>query len=62
MGSKTSLYHNKQSKDIGVRYPCNQCDFAATTLDTLKKHKESRHEGIRYPCDQCEYAATNCQI
>ena len=42
-----------------MRYPCDQCEYAATEIGSLKKHKESKHEGIRYPCDQCDYSATH---
>ena len=31
-----------------VRYPCNQCDYEATTEDTLKQHIGSFHEKVRY--------------
>jgi len=41
-----------------VRYPCPQCEHAATTASALKKHVEYKHEGVRYPCPNCEYAAT----
>ena len=41
-----------------MRYPCDQCEFAATTVRNLKVHIEKIHEGVRYPCDQCEYIAT----
>ena len=51
----------KVLKDIKrkvLRYPCNECNYAATTAGNLKQHKESKHEGIRYPCNECDYAAT----
>ena len=41
-----------------MRYPCDTCEFAATTANDLKQHLESKHDGSRYPCDKCEYAAT----
>ena len=47
----------KESKHEGIRYPCNQCEFASTKPGILKAHKKSKHEGIRYPCDECDYAA-----
>ena len=55
-GSRQALRHHKKSKHEGIRYPCDLCDYAATTLTNLKKHKKSKHEGIRYPCDQCDFA------
>ena len=51
------LKMHKESKHEGIRYPCDQCDYAASMAKDLKRHKESKHEGIRYPCDQCDYAA-----
>ena len=42
-----------------MRYPCDQCEYAAMTLRHLKQHKYSKHEGLRYPCKQCDFAATD---
>ena len=39
------------------RYPCSQCEHAATTARELKSHVESKHEGVRYPFPECKYAA-----
>ena len=41
-----------------IRYPCDNCEYAAIHTQDLKRHTESKHEGIRYPCDQCKYATT----
>ena len=41
-----------------MRYPCSQCEYAATTASNLKSHVDSIHEEVRYPCPQCEFAAT----
>ena len=57
-GSRTGLYLHKKSKHDGVRYPCDKCEYSATTLSDLKRHKKSKHDRVRYPCDQCEHAAT----
>ena len=46
----------------GIRYHCDQCDFAATIPGNLETPKESKHEGIRYPCNQYAYAATDQTI
>ena len=48
-----------QSKHEGVRYPCNQCEFTATSLSHLNRLKKVKHKGLRYECNQCEYAATS---
>ena len=41
-----------------VKYPCDQCEYAATQKTSLKRHIESVHCKITYPCDYCEYVAT----
>ena len=41
-----------------IRYPCSECEYAATRAGDLKRHKQSKHQGIRYPCRECEYVAT----
>jgi len=57
--NKTNLkQHRKVVKHIGMRYPCDQCEYLTTTASFLKSHKESKHIGIRYLCDKCEYSAT----
>ena len=40
-----------------MRYPCDQCKYAATTTTDLKRHKKYKHEGLGHPCDQCEHTA-----
>jgi hypothetical protein len=38
----------------GVRYPCSECNYAATTAWDLKKHVENKHIiGVKYPCTKC---------
>ena len=49
------------SKHGGVRYPCDKCEYAATTASALRSHIENKHEGVRYPCDKCVYAATTAR-
>ena len=45
-----------------MRYPCNQCEYAATAASRLKNHIESKHEGkVRYPCDQCDHTVTTAR-
>ena len=41
-----------------MRYPCFQCEHAATTAAFLKIHVENRHEGVIYACDVCDFVAT----
>ncbi len=47
-----------RSKHEGVQYPCNHCDYEATTQGDLKRHILAKHEGIKYPCNHCDYEAT----
>ena len=49
------MKQHKEGKHEGIRYPCDQCDYASTTTTHLERHKEYKHEGIRYPCDQCDF-------
>jgi hypothetical protein len=35
---KVSVIHD------GLRYPCDQCDYAATRRGDLKQHKESQYK------------------
>ena len=46
------------TKKIFMRSACDQCDYKATTVGTLKRHKGYKHEGVCYSCNQCEYKAT----
>ena len=41
-----------------MRYPCDKCEYTATSAGSLKCHIESKHEWMRYPCDKCEYTGT----
>ena len=49
---------------MGVRYPCNQCEYSAAQPGSLKTHIQSIHARVRFPCakeyqcDLCEYTAT----
>ncbi len=35
----------KRTKTHKVEFPCNKCDYVATTTYILKRHAESKHEG-----------------
>ena len=41
-----------------MRYPCDKCEYAATSESHLKRYIEIKPEGVSYPCDTFEYAAT----
>ena len=43
----------------GVKYPCDQCVYKATSKGDLRTHVKSIHEGVRYPCDHCDYKVTH---
>ena len=69
MGGKVSLCYdhcvkqfteqvNFQSVHEGIQYPCDLCNYQATTMGCLQKHIKSKHEGIKYPCDQCDQQFT----
>ena len=55
---KCSLLAHNKSKHVGVKYPCDQCDYKATRKHSLLTHIKSIHKGVKYPCDQCDYKAT----
>lgn len=40
------------------KYPCDQCDYEATVMGSLKSHVLAKHTSIRFDCDQCDYRAT----
>ena len=42
----------------GMKYPCVQYDYKATTKGYLDQHRRLVHERIKYPCGHCEYQAT----
>ena len=52
------ILRHTMNSNKGVKYPCDQCDYASTRLSDLKTHKESKNKRISYPWDQCEYAAS----
>ena len=52
LGKQTYVKKHIKYKHEGVRYPCDQCEFAAITADSLRRHIEIKHEGMGYPCDQ----------
>ena len=49
------LYHRKRKevKLKGIRYPCDQCDYAATRAIYLRMHKKRNHlKGMRHSWGQ----------
>ena len=55
---QSSLKTHIESVHVGMKYPCNQCNYKATTQSSLKTHILSVHDCVKYPCHQCEYKAT----
>ena len=49
----------KKRKLEWVRYPCDKCEYSATSQNNLREHIENKHEGVKYPCDICEFAASS---
>lgn len=48
---------------LGVKYPCDQCDYKAPLPHSLRQHIKTVHEGVKYPCDFCDFkAATNVNL
>ena len=42
---------------LGVKYPCDKCEYKATVPGILRTHIRSKHDGIKVPCAQCDYKA-----
>ena len=43
---------------MGVKFPCDDCEFNGTTRQNLERHIQSVHKGIKIPCDLCDYKFT----
>ena len=50
--------HELSSKQKGMTYNCDLCDFTSLCKSSLSKHKLSIHDGVRYKCDYCDHTAT----
>merc|ERR1712179_615640 len=37
------------------KFPCDYCQYSATTKHNLKTHVLSKHEGVKFPCDYCDF-------
>ena len=51
------LTKHNNAVHLGIKFPCDQCDYKATTPGSLRTHKRSLHEGQKVPCTQCEHKA-----
>ena len=43
----------------GVKYPCGQCSYEATTKGHVAQHKMAVHEGVKYPCGKCDHQSSS---
>jgi len=57
--SYTALDNKKhfQSKHLGIKYACDQCDFTCAYLTSLNAHIKRVHNGQIFKCDVCDYTA-----
>ena len=54
-GTSRGLLYHKNSKHLGFKYGCNQCNSTFTFPSALSTHKLLLHNNeIYYQCDQCE--------
>ena len=44
--SQPVLWYHKKSKNEGVKYGCNHCDYQATRQGHLTAHIQAKHEGV----------------
>jgi len=42
----------------GETFACPNCDYKATTKNSLQLHIKAIHEGVTYQCPNCDYKAT----
>ena len=52
------MHLHRRSVHEGMKYPCGQCEYQATSKCNIEKHRKSVHEAMKYPCEQCEYQAS----
>ena len=52
------LLHEISSKQEGMTYNCDLCDFTSSCKSSLAKHKLSIHDGVKYKCEYCNHTAT----
>ena len=55
---KKELKEHQRHCLVVVRYPCDFCDFFATTVKRFKNHIQRKHTEKQFPCLQCRYAAS----
>ena len=50
---RSKLKEHKRTKHLGITYPCDKCDFKASSRSSFHQHIKVKHEGIRYKCKHC---------
>jgi len=61
MGStknKSNLKAHRNAKHLGVKYPCDQCNYKASYSNHLRQHKRVKHEGVNFPCELCLFSTS----
>ena len=46
-----------ESKQMGIKFCCEQCGYKSSNPTSLFHHKKLIHEGVAYNCNFCEYTA-----
>ena len=55
--TKRGLYiHSDRHK--GKSFPCQTCEYQATTTGNLKVHKNAKHDKIRFRCNLCSWTGS----
>ena len=52
---KGYLKEHLESKHLGMKYSCHECELEARSKQQLRRHVEKKHLGITYRCDECDY-------
>ena len=37
------------------KFPCDECQYSATTKSNLKTHVLAKHLGVKFPCNYCDF-------
>ena len=48
------LRNYEEKNHEGVNYPCNRCDYKATSKSNLIRHTQTIHDDKWYPSDKCK--------
>merc|ERR1712142_383666 len=50
-GDVSKNYNNSNKS----KFPCNDCQYSATTKSNLKTHVLAKHLGVKFPCHYCNF-------